>query len=238
MNITTDDLNYKAMREKLPYSSSFNGLYYYAKTIEQHIMPRVETDRPWNTIGLRACGGYDRMIVFIHSNSDTAQYVWLNRHKDIVIVSGARQTYEKMKQFGFSVYLPLSCDIDEIRAFGKGIKKDQEACFMGNPWPMYQDEIEKYVPPEVHRFGTMPREKLLPIVAHYKTVYAIGCSAVEARALGCEIKKRSDKYDPSDFPLFDCADAAKCLQRALELTNSKSYVDCTELEEYQQKAPR
>lgn len=234
--VDTNNANYKSLYDNLGDNSKHNGLYYYAKTIEKYIIPNVQTDRPWNTIGLQPCGGEDRMIVFVHNNLTTDKsYMWLNRFQDVVCVSNVRKSADSVLQYGHSIYLPPSVNVEEVKALAKGIRKNQDACFAGNPWPAYREEIDKYVPPEVHRFGTMPREKFLPIVAHYRKCYAIGCTAVEARALGCEILKRSDTYDPDDFPLLDTADAAKCLQEALAIIDNQKVnqvIDCTKLKSF------
>lgn len=232
----TNDKNYVAARNRLPENARYNGLYYYAKTIEKNIVPNVETDRPWNIIGLPCCGGTDNMLHFVHDNIDARKsYRWLRKFKNVVCVSNTKRSAELVADFAYSIYLPPSVDIEEVRKFGKGVKKDQDTCFAGNPWPKYRAEIDKYVPAWVHRFGAMPREEFLPIVAHYRNAYAIGVTAVECRALGCNILKRSDEFDPEDFPLFDCKDAAKCLQHALELVTKQKVnrpIDCTKLPEF------
>jgi len=234
--IDTHDPNYLLKFGQLDKNSKFNGAYYYTKTFEEDIVPYVKTDRPWNLIGFKTCGGVDNMITIIHNNIEPSKdYIFLHKYQNVVSISNVKKTAEVMLQYGYSIYLPPCVNVKKVRAFGKGIKKDQVACFVGNPWPVYRDEIDKYVPAWVHRFGAMPREELLPIVAHYKEAYAIAVTAVECRALGCEIMKRSDRYDPEDFPLFDVGDAVKCIEHALDIVvNQKvnKVVDCTKLPEF------
>ena len=236
--VDTNDVNYNALYNQLG-GARHNGLYYYAKTIENYIIPKVKTSRPWNTIGLKACGGQNGMIVFIHANLQPEKdYTWLKKFTNIVCVSNSRRTAEKMLPYSYSIYLPPSVDVKGVRKIAGKVKKDQDSCFAGNPWPAYRKEIDTFVPAWVHRFGTMPREELLPILAHYKNVYAIGLTAVEARALGCNIMKRTERYDPEDFPLFDCEDAAKCLQVALDLVDKEKpgkIVDCTKFPEFRDR---
>ena len=38
----------------------FNGAYYYAKEIEENIIPLVKTDRPWDLLGKRSTGSFVR----------------------------------------------------------------------------------------------------------------------------------------------------------------------------------
>lgn len=230
--IGTDNQQYQRARGNLG-SAKFNGLYYYAKNIERFIIPRVNTWRTWNTVGIKACGGEDNMIFFVHNNLDARKYIWLKKYQNCLLVCGTRHMVGPMAQYGISTYLPLSIDIKSTKRFGLGTKKDQDACYMGNPWKFRDKDVAKYVPPWVHRFGQMPREQLLPIVAHYRTVYAMGLCAVEAQALGCEVKQCWWRYpEPEkDFPLFDCADAAKLLQKAVDLLDAKKKCpsDLTEL---------
>lgn len=231
-----NDPNYRRLYNALDGSSKYNGCYYYSRTLEKYLVPQVNTDRPWHLTGMKSCGGVDRMILIVHSNKEpNKEYRWLNKYRDTVCICGTRKTAEAVSMFSHSIYLPPCVCIEEVRGFGKGIKKDQDTCFAGNPWPMYRDEIDKYVPAWVHRFGPMPREEFLPIIAHYKNVYAIGVTAAEARALGCNILKRTDKYDPEDFPLIDCKDAARCIEVALDLIKKQKVnrpIDCTKLPEF------
>lgn len=208
--------DYKVAREGLG-NAKFNGLYYYAKTIEQYIIPRVQTERPWNTLGLASTGGCDGMIMFCHNNIQPKKYLWARRFDDVIFVTSCEEMVPKLEQYGRVIYLPLSIDTKSVRKH-RVKRKTQKACYIGNPWGFKRPDIEKYVPPEVHRFGTMPQEKLLDIVAQYKVAYAIGLCAVEARALGCKIKVCDSRYTDPDrqFPLLDCKDAAKILQKELD----------------------
>lgn len=226
--IGTDDKDYLALYNNLPDNAKHNGLYYYAKTLEKDVAPFLNTDRLINLIGLKACGGEDRMILFVHNNlTPEKDYAWSKCYDDVIYVSNTKRSYEYMKNYGHSLYLTPCVNVKEVKKFGRGVKKDQEACFAGNPWPAYRDEIDKYVPAWVHRFGTMPREELLPIIAHYKKVYAMGCTAVEARALGCKIMKRSEEYDPEDFPLLDVKDAIRILQNKIDEVEENNRKRCS-----------
>lgn len=230
------DQNYQKLYEALPNSAKYNGLYYYSQTFEKYIVPKVNTDRPWHLIGLKSCGGENNMIVLVHDNLHPDKvYSYLRKYTNTVCICNTRDSAEAVSKYSYSIFLPTCVEIEEVRQFGKGVKKDQDACFAGNPWPALRDEIEQFVPPWVHRFGPMPREQFLPILAHYKNVYAIGVTAVEARALGCNILKRRAKFEPEDFPLFDCKDAVKCIEHALDLVLKQKVnrpIDCTKLPEF------
>lgn len=220
-NITTDHVDYKAIRKNLPESEKHNGLHHYATYIEKHFIPNVKTDRPWNTLGLLTCGAEDGMIVFIHSNlTPDERYAWLKKYKDIVCVCGTKATAEKMKSIANTIYLPLSVDTEELAKYR--CKKLYDSCYAGNLWGFKKEFIDKYVPSDVPKYGKMPRNELLRAIAPYKNVYAVGITAIEARALGCNILKCDDRFDPEDFPLFDVKDAIKLLEEQLaELDRSR-----------------
>ena len=56
---------YKKLRRKIG-KGKFNGCYYYSKEIVDNIIPRVKTNRDWNTVGRDFTGMHDGMIVFLH----------------------------------------------------------------------------------------------------------------------------------------------------------------------------
>ena len=51
-------------RRKEIGNGKFNGCYYYSKEIVKNIIPRVKTNRDWNTVGRDVDGMHDGMIVF------------------------------------------------------------------------------------------------------------------------------------------------------------------------------
>ena len=63
----------------------------------------------------------------------------------------------------------------------------------------------------------MKREDLLRRMTQYKTIYAVGRTSIEARALGCEIMPYDKRFpDPSIWRVLDNRDAAKILQQKLD----------------------
>lgn len=210
---------YEARRNALPKTDRFNGAYYYSKDIEHIICPLLTTDRPINVLGIKECGGEDHMIVFVHHYVNVAKrYAWLAQYKDLIIVSSDSQADKVLRHFGKVIHLPLSVNTEEIKKHCVE-KKTEDACFYGNPWGFRRQEIEELVPPEVHRFGSMPREKAWDIIAKYKYCYAIGLAAIEASVLRCRLRMSRYRYpNPAQaFPILDCKQAAGMLQRALEI---------------------
>ena len=57
------------------------------------------------------------------------------------------------------------------------------------------------------------REKLLPMMAEYEEVYAVGRTAIEAKILGCKVLRFDERYPSARrWKVLDTLDAAKMLQ--------------------------
>ena len=161
-----------------------NGAYWYSKDLVERIVPHIKTDRDWVLINVKnQC--VDRAIVFIHECRDFDYYDWLKPYKDLILVCShpivVEALIKKFPKFHI-IYLPLSIDVDFVKQF-KVKRKTKNKCFFGRlskcPSDLLKDEtIDKL-------YGE--REALLKEVAKYKTVYANGRCAVEAKALGCKI---------------------------------------------------
>ena len=197
----------------------FNGAYYYAKEIEENIIPLVKTDRPWDLLGKRSTGSFDNAIVFLHNNAEHEKIYggWLGKnYKNQIFIVNQPCTERYVKSLGLPcIYLPVSVDLDYVKKFRT--KKTKEVCHVGNRWGWRRADIEKYVPSDVD-FAPwdMERDDLLRFMAPYKKVYAVSRCAVEAKALGCEVLKCHSELDPEDFPMLDNKEAAKILQEKLD----------------------
>ena len=67
----------------------------------------------------------------------------------------------------------------------------------------------------------MDRKNLLAKMASYRKVYAVGRTAIEARALGCEILPYDPRYpDPSIWQVIDNKEAARILAGHLKNIDS------------------
>ena len=234
VTIHYNDVNYVRKWADLP-SGKFNGAYYYSRDIEEHLAPLLTTKRPINVLGTICCGGVDHMVVFIHNYLNPKAYGWLKRYNDVIVVSSDYNVEDEILKNHKVIHLPLSVNVEEI-AKHKVKKKTKDACYMGNQWVFKKQELAELVPPEVHRFGEMEREKLWDIVAEYKYAYAIGLCAIEARVLGCRLKMSRYRYpDPEGkFKVFDLREAAVCLQEAIDIIEQgeTNYVDCAKLASY------
>ena len=63
----------------------------------------------------------------------------------------------------------------------------------------------------------------LPAMAEYKEVYAVGRTAIEAKALGCRVKAYDPRFpDPDRWKVLDNKDAAKILQEQIDQIDNHS----------------
>ena len=195
-------------------TNRFNGAYYYSKEIVENIIPLIETDRNWITVNIKGIG-CDHAIVFIHNNLRPEHYDWLRfyGYKDLVLVCGVPETCEKVAHLGKPIYLPLSVDVDHVKQFAVE-EKTKEAAFVGRP------SKKKYgkLPDGIDYLEGLPRDELLKTMADYKTVYAVGRCAIEAKILGCKLKAYDERFPKvSRWKILDNKQAAKKLQKELDL---------------------
>lgn len=208
------DHNSKAFRERWERCgvNRWNGAFYYSKEIVKNIIPNVKTDRNWVTVNERGeC--YDHSIVFIHNNKHPDHYDWLKDYKDLVLVCGVPETVPKVSHLGHhAIYLPLSIDVEYVMQYQR--PKTKSRAFVGRVAKLTDG---KGYPLAMDVLTNMPRSKLLPALAEYREVLAVGRCAIEARALGCEILPYDPRFpDPSVWEVLDNKDAAKILQERLD----------------------
>ena len=222
--IDTTDPNYEAYKKMFcPGGSGMhNGAYYYSKEIVENIIPNVETWRPWDTMGMRHLRSADHAIVFLHHcrNWDKV-YGWLRRYRDQIYVCSTMPTYEWAINGGHkAIFLPLSVDVDYVKK--SKTRKTKGACYAGNRWAFKRKYENENIPEDVDfPPPNLPREELLKFIAPYRELYAIGRCAIEGKVLGCKIKPFYPVYpDPDYWQILDNKDAAKILQRELDLLDS------------------
>lgn len=207
------DHNLQAYRNRWASAGAnkWNGAFYYSKEIVKNIIPRVNTSRNWVTVNQQGeC--YDHAVVFIHNNKHPEHYEWLKRYNDLVLVCGVPQTMEKVAPYAKHViYLPLSVDVEDVLKYQR--PKTKEAAFVGRAAKLVGCEL----PLGVEVVADLPRTQLLPRLAEYKKVYAVGRCAIEAKVLGCEIGVYDPRYpNPDIWQIYDNKDAAKHLQSLLD----------------------
>lgn len=191
--------------------NKFNGAYYYSKEIVENIIPRIKTDRNWITVNVPGTG-CNHAIVFIHNNLHPENYEWLKKYDDLILVCGIPETVEKVAHLGHAIYLPISVDVDYVKQF-QVEEKTKDAAFVGRPVKRRGIEL----PDGIDYIEGLPRPKILEQMAQYKTIYAVGRCAIEAKILKCKLKA----YDPrfpkvSRWKVYDNKDAAKKLQEEID----------------------
>lgn len=210
MIIDHTDRRYIESRERLS-GNKYNGAYYYSQEIAENIIPGVETDRHWITVNVRGAG-MDHAIVFVHNNLHPENYEWLRTYgyRDLIMVCGIEETCEKVAHIGTPIYLPLSIDVEYVKQFKT--EKTKEIAYAGREIKSEGCEL----PEGIDHLEGMPRDIFLSELAKYQTVYAVGRTAIEAKALGCRLKAFDPRFPKvSRWKVLDNAAAAKILQAKL-----------------------
>lgn len=211
---------YREKRKSLENGNQYNGAYYYSVEIVKNIIPNVVTDRNWVTIRLAEQPIPDHSIVFIHNNRNPNYYEFLKQYKDLILVCGLEKTVENMQFFGKAIYLPLSVDVNQVSKY-KVKKKTKDQAFAGRLIKISQ-MYHAPIPKECDILSNMPQTRLLKEMAKYKTIYATGRTAIQAKILGCEIKAHDPNFpDPRVWKVIDNKDAAKMLQKMLDEIDEK-----------------
>ena len=192
-------------------ANQYNGAFYYSKEITKNIIPEIQTSRNWITVNVTGVG-CDNAIVFIHNNLHPERYEWLRQYKDLILVCGVQETIPKVEHLGRAIYLPLSIDTEYVKQF-RVEEKTKDTAFVGRRSKMRLGEL----PEGIDYLHGIRRQKLLPKLAEYKTVYAVGRTAIEAKCLGCKVLAYDKRFpDPSIWKVLDNRDAARMLQRELD----------------------
>lgn len=192
----------------------YNGALYYSKEICEKIIPEIKTDRNWITVNVKGIG-CDHAIVFVHSNLRPDHYDWLKKYKDLVLVCGVPETCDKVAHLGRTIYLPLSIDVEYVKQFAAPEDQREGVAFVGRDSKAKYPGVE--LPDGIDYLSNLKRDILLQRMAKYKSVYAVGRVALEAKALGLEVLPYDPRYpDPDVWEVFDTKDAVRMLQRELD----------------------
>ena len=195
-----------------------NGAYWYSKEIVDNIIPKVETDRNWITVNIPGrC--YDHSVIFIHNNLNANWYKWLNNYEDLVMVCSldwAKENMEKVCPKHKAILLPLSVDVKHVEQFKT--KKTKDVAYAGRlaKLNMGVPEERRAIPKGIDILGGLERDDLLKAMAPYKTIYAVGRTAIEAKVLGCKIGIYNALCPEDIWEVIDNSEAAWILQRKLD----------------------
>lgn len=209
---------YVKKRNSMSNDGKYNGAYYYSKEIVKNIIPNVKTDRNWITIRLPEMTDHpDHSIIFIHNNRNPNYYNYLRSYKDCVLVCSLWSTVYNMQLIVGNdkvIYLPLSVDVDNVKKY-RVKKKTKEVAYAGRK--MKLSYSNNRTPKNVDILSGMPQSKLLREMAKYKTIYASGRTAIQAKILECEVKPHETNFpDPSVWKVVDNREAAKMLQGLID----------------------
>lgn len=202
-------------RREAAWKNRYNGAFYYSKEIVKNIIPEVETDRSWITVNIPGEGA-NHAIFFVHNNLRPEKYDWIHQYgfQDVILVCGTEETYEHYDEEGRhkAIYLPLSIDTEYVKKF-RAPEKTKKVAFAGRK----NKTIFGNLPEGIDYLCDMKRAELLRRMAEYKQIYAVGRTAIEAKALGCEVLPYDERFpDPGIWKVIDNKDAAKELQRLID----------------------
>ena len=189
-----------------------NGANIYSQLICKYFVPNIKTTRNWVTINVGRAA--DHSIVFIHSNLNTLKkYNYLKKYKDLILVCSQPSTCRAVENLGKVIYLPLSIDVDYVKSFSNHVH-DKEVCYAGRRTKNGCDELERK---RVEFLSDISHEDLLRRMGHYRYVYAVGLTALEAKVLGCNVLPYDSRYpDPSVWVVRDIKLMIPEFQRLLD----------------------
>ena len=206
---------YVKKRNAMSKDGKYNGAYYYSREIVKNIIPNVKTDRNWITIRLPEMTVHpDHSIIFIHNNRNPNYYSYLKNYKDCILVCSLPTTAENLRFFGTTIYLPLSVDVKQVEKY-RVKEKTKDVAYAGRKLKL--SYFNNRVPKDVEVLSGMPQSKLLREMAKYKTIYASGRTAIQAKILGCEVLPHETNFPDSSFwKVIDNRESAKMLQKMLD----------------------
>lgn len=192
----------------------YNGAYYYSREIVQNIIPRVATDRNWITVNMQGAG-CNHALCFVHNNLQPEKYDWIHQYgfQDVILICSTMDTWHHFDDEGWkALYLPLSIDTEYVKSFER--PKTKKVAFAGRK----TKTIFGNLPDDIDYICGMKREDLLSAMAEYEQIYAVGRTAIEAKALGCEVLPYDVRYpNPELWQVKDNKEAAELLQEKLNI---------------------
>ena len=83
-------------------------------------------------------------------------------------------------------------------------------------------KLTNRVPSGCDILSGMPQTALLNQMSKYKTIYAVGRTAIQAKILGCKIGVYDERFpDPNFWKVLDSSDVVKILQREIDRIDGK-----------------
>lgn len=189
MTIGTDHPTYRFSRLR-KHHGLYNGAYFYAKEIEDIILPKINHSRVTIvTAGSVIFSSHqipDRAIIVCHHNINPVGTYGRYLNRGMLWITSKKSTMKKLKDANEkAVYIPLSIDTKYVKKFRQ--KKTKDIAFVGNKWGFKRHYLNN-LPDNIDQLYNLPREELLTEMAKYKTIIAEGRCNIEAQVLGCKVK--------------------------------------------------
>lgn len=166
-----------------------NGSYFYAKEIEDNILPELEDiDLTVITTGASLFNKYELpkdLVVVCHDNRNPLQSYRSLLGRNYLWVCSKPSTVKIMESVNeLAVYTHLSIDTEYVRQF-RVAEKTGDIAFVGNAWGFKREYLES-LPKSVVQLSGLEREDLLQEMAKFKRVIAEGRCLMEAQVLGAK----------------------------------------------------
>lgn len=194
-----------------------NGSYWYAREIEEIILPQIDKKLFIVTAAASIYGSHeipDNAIVVCHDNRTTVNSYGFLFKKNILWICSKQSTVKTMLKEGErAIYIPLSIDTEYVKQFNR--RKTKEIAFVGNSWAFKKSYLST-LPKSIAQISNLEREDLLKEMAKYKRVIAEGRCLMEAQALGCKCEvPKYENLESVYVDLLDSRDAIPLWQEAL-----------------------
>lgn len=202
-----------------------NGAYWYAKEIEEIILPHINKKLFIVTAGAKLYENFeipDSAIIVCHDNRSPKNSYGSLFNKNILWICSKHSTVEVLESLNErAVYIPLSIDTEYVKRFKT--KNTKDIAFVGNAWAFKKSYLNS-LPKKIDQLSNLERDDLLTEIAKYKKVIAEGRCLMEAQVLGC--KCEVPKYKDLESVFVDVLDSKDAISYWAEaLKNEKEIKD-------------
>lgn len=203
-----------------------NGAYWYAKEIEDIILPSLNNLNLWiNTVGsgfYQAREVPDRAVIVCHDNIRTLKSYMKFFGKKILWVCSKQSSATLLSSKGENaIYIPLSIDVEYVEQF-KRKRRTKDIAYVGNAWG-FKKEYLSSLPSNIVQLNGMDRDDLLKEMSKYRTIIAEGRCLMEAKVLGAKTELPTHGYgDIVDREVIDSRQVIEDWRTALESHQAES----------------
>lgn len=194
MILGTQSQKYIDWRSKQDSSGRNNGAYWYAKEIEDIILPEMSD---LNVVISTVMAGMiprweypPRPIIVCHDNHSTLKSYSKLLKLGALFICSKQSVVDRLVAAGEkAVYIPLSIDTDYVAKYKR--KKTKDIAYVGNPWG-FKKEYLSNLPSNIVQLNNMSRADLLSEMSKYKRIIAEGRCYMEAKVLGAKVELPED----------------------------------------------